>query len=158
MKQGIELLDSRDSRCYLPLEVDQTVQWCFKAALEEAGLRFASELKPDPDFARPLCNVFLLNNGRGCITKLQKRLAEWNRFGDIQEEMPMTFGSLNALLQQHNVAIPDARSAKEVNGTTLVEPMAEVPAAKRQKAGSALSFVSRSGRTVSPCSHLHQTV
>jgi hypothetical protein len=151
VKQGIELLDSRDSRSCLPLEVDQTVQWWFKAALEEAGLRFASDLKPDSDFAKPLRNVFLLKNGRGCITKLHKRLEEWNRFGDMQEEMPRTFGNLNALLQQHNVAIPDARSAQEVNGMTLTEPMAEVPAAKRQKTGSVLLFVSRSGRTVSTC-------
>ena len=153
-KQGIELLDNRDSRSCLPLEIDQTIHWWFKAALEEEGLRFASDLKLDSDFAKSLRNVFLLKNGRGCITKLHKRLEEWNRFGDMQEEMPMTFGSLNALLQQHNVAIPDARSAPEVNGMTLVELMAEVPAAKRQKAGSALSFVSHSGRTVSPCASM----
>ena len=57
----------------------------------------------------------------------------------------MTFGSLNALLQQHHGANPDNRSALEVNGMTLVEPMAAVPAAKRRKAGSALSSVSRFG-------------
>ena len=90
------------------------------------------------------------------ITKLQKRLAEWNHVADMQEEMPMTFGSLNALLQRRNVEITAARSAQEVNSMTLVEPMAEVPAVKRQNAGSALSFVSRFTRTVSPRSHLHQ--
>ena len=62
-KQGIELLDSRDSRSGLPQEVDQTVQWWLKAAIAEAGMRFASDLNPDSDFAKPLRNVFLLNNG-----------------------------------------------------------------------------------------------
>ena len=146
MKQGIELLDSRDSRSCLPREVDQTVQWWFKAALGEAGRRFAADLKPDSAFAKPLRNVFLLKNGRGCISKLQKRLAEWSRFGDMQEEMPMTFGSLNALLQQHNGTNLDNGSSMEVNGLTLVEPMA-----KKQKTGSALPSVSRFSSGVQWC-------
>ena len=78
-----------------------------------------------------------------------------NRFGDMQEEMPMTFGSLNALLQQHNGTNLYNESDMEVDGLTLVEPMAEAPAAKKRKTGSALSSVSRFGRTVSLCSHLH---
>ena len=64
--------------------------------------------------------------------------------------MPMTFGSLNALLQQHNGANPGNMSAMEVNGMTLGEPMAAVPAAKGRKAGSALSSVSRSGSNCVP--------
>ena len=63
----------------------------------------------------------------------------------------MTFGSLTALLQQHNVASPNDRSAQEVNDMTLVEPMAAIPAAKRQNTGSALPLVSCSGSKCALC-------
>jgi hypothetical protein len=61
----------------------------------------------------------------------------------------------SAIHLQHNGTNLDNGSDMEVNGLTLVEPMAEAPAAKKRKTGSALSSVSRFGRTVSLCSHLH---
>jgi hypothetical protein len=94
MKQGIDLLQDRTAHTCPPVEIDEMVAWWFRAALTEAGAAFADETKSDTDFSLPLQDVFLYDNGRGCITQLQTKLASMGRWENLADDLPHTIGRL----------------------------------------------------------------
>jgi hypothetical protein len=115
MEKGTALLESRHSRACPAVETEDLVAWWFRAALAEAGKNFADEVTSDTDFAVPYCDVFLRNNGLGCIAQLEAKLASFQRWEALGTDMPHTIG----LLMQAGSAAGQSRSQNTTQSAQL---------------------------------------
>ena len=123
MKTGMELLDDRETSQLLPQDTNDLVQWWFHSALAEAGRLFASEVKRDTDYSKPLRDVFLLDSADGCIAELKSKRLARDKWGSMVDELPFTIGAVmsQATLSSpaSNVTQPDPSAMSRLQNSVL---------------------------------------
>ena len=120
MKTGIDLLHAKSSHTCPEREIEDIVAWWFRAAFTEAGAAFSDETKADADFSQPLQNIFLYNNGRGCITQLQAKLASLDKWELLADDLPHTIGSI---LAANNTGAGSVSRPPATSLSTFLDPI-----------------------------------